>query len=457
MKVLLIRPRPDSVSIGLQSFMICEPLEFEYVAAYLEQYGHEVTILDMILEREPLAKLLRLHAPDVVGLTGYINHVGVVKQYARTVKEHDQRCWVVVGGVHAEVEPQVFEDEHVDFILHVNALASMRSLLDQLGQGRQQVRESVAGVWNGPGKPYALDTSCAYPFPDRSKTLRYRKHYNYIFHERCATLKTSFGCTFSCDFCFCTRITRGHYFERDMAEVVDEIEGIAEQNVFIVDDNFLFNRRRVERFCQLLEERNIRKKYILFGRADFIAGHEALIGRLRQVGLHAVFVGVESMREKDLAALNKRTRVAVNEQAIRILERHGVECYSGIVVGPDWSEEDFESLTRWLNGFERPIVNIQPLTPMPSTALYDRMRDIVRVPREEHARYDMAHLLWQPEQLSVRRYYWLILRTYYRTMTSLRGQLYILRRYGLNAYLRVARGMIHITGQYLTLCVRGRL
>jgi radical SAM superfamily enzyme YgiQ (UPF0313 family) len=239
--------------------------------------------------------------------------------------------------------------------------------------------------------------------------------------------------------------------------VVEEVEGIAEQNIFIVDDDFLFSRERVESFCQALEERNIEKRYILFGRADFIARNEDLIERFQRVGLHAVFVGVESMRQKDLEALNKRATVEMNEQAIRILERHSIECYSGIVVGPDWSERDFETLTEWLNGFEHPIVNIQPITPLPSTALYDRMHDVVHVPREEHARYDMAHLLWQPEHLSIRRYYWLILRTYYRTMLNLRGQLYILRRYGLNRYLRVARGMVHITGQYLTLCARGRL
>jgi radical SAM superfamily enzyme YgiQ (UPF0313 family) len=333
----------------------------------------------------------------------------------------------------------------------------MRALLDQLDGGKEHVRRAVPGVWDGPGKPYAIDTSFDYPFPDRSKTLRYRKHYNYIFHKRCATLKTSFGCTFACDFCFCPRITRGSYFERDVADVVREIEGIAEQNIFIVDDNFLYNARRVELFCHLLRERRVRKKYILFGRADFIAHHEGLIRQLRDVGLHAVFVGVESMRQKDLEALNKKTSVAANEEAIRILERNSIECYSGIVVGPDWSEQDFECLARWLNQFEHPLVNIQPITPLPGTPLFDRMQCVVRVPREEHARYDMAHLLWQPEQLSVRRYYWLILRTYYRTAVGVRGQAYMLRRYGLSSYLRVVRGMVHITLQYLLLCAAGRL
>lgn len=457
MRVVLIRPRPDSDSIGLHSFMICEPLELEYAAAYLEQHGHQVTILDMILERSPLTRLLRDYQPDVVGLTGYINHVGVLRDYARTVKRGNPRCWVVVGGVHAEVEPQAFEDESIDFVLHVNALESMRLLLERLGEGRDRVRSAVPGVWDGPAKAYELCTSFDYPFPDRSKTLRYRRHYSYIFHDRCATLKTSFGCTFSCDFCFCPQITRGRYYERDLASVMREIEGIVEQNIFIVDDNFLFNARRVELFCSLLQERGIRKQFILFGRADFIVHHEDLIRRLREVGLHAVFVGVESMRQKDLDSLNKRTQVAINEQAIRLLERHSIECYTGIVVGPDWSGEDFEALTRWLNGFQHPLVNLQPLTPLPGTPLFERWRDLVRVPRERSARWDMAHLLWQPDSLSVRRYYSHIMRTYYRTMTGPRGQLYVLRRYGLGPYLRVVRGVLHITLQYLALCARGRL
>lgn len=457
MKVLLIRPRPDPDSIGLQSFMMCEPLELEYAAAYLERFGHHVTILDMILERTPLEGLLRDHAPDVVGVTGYLNHVGVMKDYARRIKRHHSRCWVVVGGVHAEVEPEVFEDPDIDFVLHSDALESMRALLDGAGRNRDHARRAVPGVWDGPAKSYPVPRSFAYPFPDRSKTLRYRHRYHYLFHERCATLKTSFGCTFSCDFCFCPRITRGHYFERDIEDVVREIEGIAEEHIFIVDDNFLFNHQRVDRFCRLLAEQGIRKKYILFGRADFIVRNEELIRRLRDVGLHAVFVGVESIRQKDLEAFNKRSEVAMNEKAIRVLERHGIECYCGIVVGPDWGEEDFDDLTHWLNGLAHPLVNIQPITPLPRTPLYDRMRGVLRVPRDQYARYDMAHLLWQPERLSVRRYYWLILRTYYRTMAGARGQMYVLRRYGLVRYLRVARGIVHITGQYVVLWAKGRL
>ena len=51
MNVLLVRPRPDKETIGLQNVMICEPLELEYIGAYIQPLGHNVTIVDMILEK----------------------------------------------------------------------------------------------------------------------------------------------------------------------------------------------------------------------------------------------------------------------------------------------------------------------------------------------------------------------------------------------------------------------
>lgn len=110
MKVLLVRPRPDPRSINLQSFMICEPLELETLAAHLQHLGHTVDLVDLILERKPLTWFVTQASYDLVGLTGYINHVQVIKQLARDVKRVSPRTRVVVGGVHAEVLPGDFAD-----------------------------------------------------------------------------------------------------------------------------------------------------------------------------------------------------------------------------------------------------------------------------------------------------------------------------------------------------------
>ncbi|MDP3487323.1 MAG: cobalamin B12-binding domain-containing protein, partial [Bacillota bacterium] len=101
MKVLLVRPRPHPETIGLQDVMICEPLELEYLGAALKTAGHEVVIIDMILEHKPLSFFVQQYKPDFVGLTAYIAHINVVKEYAAAVKAAAPACKVVVGGVHA--------------------------------------------------------------------------------------------------------------------------------------------------------------------------------------------------------------------------------------------------------------------------------------------------------------------------------------------------------------------
>ena len=113
--------------------------------------------------------------------------------------------------------------------------------------------------------------------PDRDITKRYRKHYDYAYHVPCALLKTSFGCPYNCKFCFCVEITAHSYYERELQPVIEELKQIKEPNVFIVDDNFLVDRERIKTFCKLLDENNIHKTFIIFGRADFIVNNPDII------------------------------------------------------------------------------------------------------------------------------------------------------------------------------------
>lgn len=432
MKILLVRPKPDPRTINLQSFMICEPLELEYLAAYLEPLGHTVEIVDMILEKRGLPYFLQKHRPELVGFTAYLPHINVVKAYAREVKAYDTRIITVVGGVHAEVRPQDFADANIDYVTGRNGMSAIKAIID--------------GTYAGPDS--CVETAFNFPHPNRSKTAKYRRHYNYIYHEKCATLKTSFGCAFNCDFCFCTQITQNKYFCRDLDDVIAEIKTIKEDNIFIVDDNFLFDKARVERFCELLEVHGIRKNFILFGRADFVANHPATMLKLKAAGLEAVFMGIESFTQTELLDLNKKASVEENIQAIRFLEAHDILCYCGIMVGPHWERRDFDDLINYLNSFKYPMSNIQPVTPIPGTAFYDRMRDELMFGLEHCELWDMAHIIVKPTKMSVSRFYYNILRAYTKTSLKPKMHLMVLRKYGLKAYLRTLKGVLHISGQY---------
>ena len=132
MNVLLFRPRPDKETIGLQNVMICEPLELEYISANIEAIGHKCEIVDMIIEKKDVPYFVKLYSPDVVGITGYISHVNIMKKYAQETKEVNPKIVTIIGGVHAEVNPEDFESPYVDYIIRANGIRTFIDILKKI-------------------------------------------------------------------------------------------------------------------------------------------------------------------------------------------------------------------------------------------------------------------------------------------------------------------------------------
>lgn len=451
MRILLVRPRPHRDTIGLQSIMICEPLELEYLAAAVKG-KHQVELADMILEKQPLSHFIRKANPQVVAVTAYIAHVNVVKEYARNIKEINPDIRVIVGGVHAEVVPEDFYDPNIDHIVTGNALACFPDLLQQLEKG---VVGGLSGVISSGEKANCMKQPVAPTLlPDRSITQKYRHRYYYVFHNPCALMKTSYGCPFSCNFCFCREITGGRYYERDLHHVIEEIQQIAEPEIYIVDDNFLVNTKRVDTFCQLLKSHGINKRFLIYGRADFIAHHEAVIARFAEVGLRAVIVGVESPNPAELQQYNKHSSVEINEKAIGVLAKYNVDCYATLILGVDWEDQDFDRLYHWLVQQKLRFINLQPFTPLPGTPLFEQYKDRLIIPRQRYEQWDLANLVIQPGKMSVRRYYYNIIKLYFKISLNYNSLAQNIK-YGIIPNLKLSLGVARITWQYLKKIYRG--
>ena len=425
MNILLIRPKPNKETIGLQSVMICEPLELMTLKSVLSHNGHNVTILDMIIEKKPLHHYVRLYQPAVTGITGYISHVNVIKEYAHVIKSVNSQIKVYCGGVHAEVCPEDFICENIDGVCN-----SAEDFYNTVGCG-----------------------DLGYRFPDRDLPDKYRKKYYYLFHKNCALIKTSYGCPYNCKFCFCKEISP--YIVRDLDLVMEELKSIKQEEVYIVDDNFLYDRKKLERFCDKLERLGIKKKYLVYGRADFITQNEDIIKRLKRSGLRAVIVGIEAATQEELDSYNKKTKRSDNIEAVRILKKHDIEVYATVILGEKWDKSDFNRLYRFLKELGIVFVNLQPFTPMPGTQYFDEYKDELIISRNEYEKWDMAHIVIKPKKLSVRAYYMQIVKLYFLLSLSPKSCIYMIRKYGLKDCLKLSFGAAKITRQYLAKIVKG--
>jgi radical SAM superfamily enzyme YgiQ (UPF0313 family) len=393
--------------------MICEPLELEYVAAGLD--GHEVQILDLILERG-FDRRCREFQPDVVGTSSYISGVNEVIKLCRAAKRWNANVHTVVGGVHAACVPEDFADSSVDCIALGDGTTIMPELMDAFASGKPlndipglALPRGSAVDCTGP-RPY-MPNPDTLPFPRRDLVAHLQHRYYYLLHQPVATLKTTWGCWYRCNFCLPWQITHGLAFSRSPGSIAAELEQIETREIYIVDDIFLIHRARLQRLAQLLRERGIRKRYLVYSRADFVADNEDVIAEWRELGLRAVLLGLEAATNAELDSMDKRSSVDHNRRAVAMLRKHRIDTYASFVTQPDYTPEDWDQLNRFIDENELCYLNISPLTPMPGTLIWDQWKDRLAVSRRSHGLWDFTHVLL-PTAMPLKQYYRALLRAY---------------------------------------------
>ena len=423
MRVLLVRPPVPPHTIGLKHIMICEPLELEYVAAGIN--GHDVEILDLIIERG-FEKRLHRFRPDVVGTSCYITGVNEVIKICRAAKHWNRDVHTVVGGVQAARAAEDFLDGAVDCIVSGDGTTTMPDVLNALERGTPL--ENVAGLALPRGhrllrtanRDYMPDPD-SLPFPRRDLVAHLKHRYYYLFHQPVATMKTTWGCWYKCNFCYTWRITGGMPYARSPESIADELEQIEAEDVYIVDDIFLIQRSRLRRLADLLSERGIRKKYLVYARADFIAQNEDVIEEWAGLGLKAVFIGLEAATDPELNSMDKQCTVDFNRRAIAVLRKHGVDTYGSLITQPDYTEKDWNRLKCFIDETGLYYLNISPLTPMPGSLIWDQYKDKIVVSRKAHGLWDLSHVLL-PTTQPLKKYYRSLLGVYAHALSPWRAK-----------------------------------
>lgn len=393
MRILLIQPPKAPATIGGEDVYIYEPLALEYVAAGVAA-DHEVRILDLRLSKN-LQDTLQSFRPDIVGITAYTVHVNVARHLFAEIKGLNPEALTVVGGHHATVAPEDFISPFIDIIVIGDGVFAFREIVERFEKRGQF--DDIPGVAipkdNGlfRTEPRPCDDLDAVPFPDRSSTAPYRAHYHSEWMRPLASIRTSKGCPYRCNFCALWKLTGGRYLRRDPEKIVEELAGIGENFVFFADDESLIDTARMMSLAELIRSSGIKKRYFLYGRADTIARSPRLLKLWRSVGLERVFVGFEFFRDEDLALIHKGSTSYDNEKAAKILADLGIEVYASFIVRPEFRREDFAAFGPYCEKLGLRFATFAVLTPLPGTDLYDEVKD--RLITRNYDLFDFLHTL----------------------------------------------------------------
>lgn len=448
MKVLLIQP--PSCDPMTDRIFLFEPLALEYLGAGLRQDGHEVRLLDARLEPD-IEGVFRGFQPDMVGLTGFTSHVNIVKQIATRLKAISPELLVVVGGHHATVRPEDFNEPAIDLVVIGEGVFTLREIVRALEYGGRlaEIRGLAIPATGGMifSEPRLYTDLNELPFPDRSLTAKYRNNYFSEWFKPLASVRTSLGCTARCNFCALWGITGGKYLRRDPALVVEELKTISESNVFFCDDESMCDVRRMDWLADLIRAAGIRKNYFLYGRVDTIVNHPELFAKWAKIGLTQVFVGMEDFSDQRLIAMKKGVTIAQQEKAVKILDDLGIMMYASYMVDPAYSREDFRAMLTHVQRLKHTYATFTVMTPLPGTELHAEREGELLSRKPEL--YDMIHALL-PTTLPLPEFYgelanlWVKAVPLYRALPTLlrfgpRGMLTRIRLLG--RFLEKARRM----------------
>ncbi|MFC2005832.1 B12-binding domain-containing radical SAM protein [Chloroflexota bacterium] len=195
-----------------------------------------------------------------------------------------------------------------------------------------------------------LENGCAKPIytsnkrPDISKTpvpmwsLINMKQYSSM------NIQYSRGCPFNCEFCDII-ILNGHKPRtKDKHQMLGELEALYAHGwrggIFIVDDNFIGNRKKLKaETLPVMIEWMKRKKYpVAFSTEASInlADDEELMKLMVEAGFNQVFVGIETPNEESLAECNKlQNKDRDLAASVKEMQNHGLEVQGGFIIGFD--------------------------------------------------------------------------------------------------------------------------
>jgi len=404
--------------VGFNNLTMPEPLHLELVAGSVPE--QDVRILDMRIDND-LEASLREFQPDVLGVTGFTADVPRAQIVCQKTRKLLPSCRVVVGGHHASLRPEDFNLPSVDFIVVGEGEFTFPALIRALEEGSDLrlvtglfYREDGRQVFTGARIPVKdLDQVLT---PNRSLTEKYRSNYYFRFWHPTYTLETARGCPYRCYFCSVWKFYQGKCRTKSPERVFQELSGIPGDYVCFVDDNFMQDIKRAERIYQLVKEAGIHKKYWMQARTDSIARHPKVIEHWAEIGLSTILVGFEKFREEELATLNKKSSIALNERAVETMHKYGVDIWGAFIVDPAWGEEDFTALIDYVRAMKVDFPQFTILTPLPGTEFYTQKYDELLT--HEYGNFDFFHSVL-PTKLPLREFYENMARLYANTSMSL--------------------------------------
>ncbi|MGV2831736.1 B12-binding domain-containing radical SAM protein [Myxosarcina sp. GI1(2024)] len=300
---------------------------------------------------------------DLVLLSGMIVQREDFLALIREAKSRDKL--VAAGGPYPTTSPDEPLAAGADFLILDEGEITLPQFVAALEQG------STSGVFRATEKPAVTET----PIP-RYDLLDFNAYDN-------MAVQFSRGCPFQCEFCDIIVLYGRKPRTKTPQQLITELEYLYDLGwrgpIFMVDDNFIGNKRNVKLLLRELKgwmaERNYPFAFTTEASVDLAQDNE-LMQLMIDCGFNKVFLGIETPDEASLTLTQKyqNTRDPLSESIDKITKT-GLMVMAGFIIGFDGEKTGAgDHIVRFVEQTGIPLAMFSMLQALPQTALWDRLQ-----------------------------------------------------------------------------------
>lgn len=273
---------------------------------------------------------------------------------------------VAVGGPYPTALPHEVSEVGADYLILDEGELTIPLFVEAVKQGQ------MSGTFRAPNgeRPDVTTT----PIP----------RFELLDFDAYAEMSVQFsrGCPFQCEFCDIIVLYGRKPRTKDPDQMLKELDRLYElgwrRSIFMVDDNFIGNKRNVKLLLKELLPWMVEHKYPFSFATEAsvdLANDQELMDMMVQCNFGSVFLGIETPDEESLALTQKHqnTRSSLSE-AVERIAKSGMRVMAGFIIGFDGEKTGAgQRIVKFVEQTNIPTAVFSMLQALPDTALSHRL------------------------------------------------------------------------------------